>query len=141
MSRSYSISLTQFFILAALVRCPMHAYALRQEIIELSQRQVWPAYSTIQYALAKLHKRGFVEDRADDPYYCLKAERGLVYQLTPLGQKEIWKLLSMQLHVLQIVRFWMQRGQAFETPHEKGRRFINTPLAHFTLPENYTEFG
>jgi DNA-binding PadR family transcriptional regulator len=89
----------QFLILCALIRFPMHPYAVRQEVIAISHNREWPSKSTIRHAIDALLKRGFIESCSSDPHYWLKARRSEPYELTDKGRKTLMKEWEMYRRV------------------------------------------
>jgi DNA-binding PadR family transcriptional regulator len=104
------LSKHQFLALTALLRGPMHPFALRQEIVELSGRQVWPPHSTLRKVLDSLLAAGYIEECSsnNDPYYWLKARRGAPYALTDKGHAVVRRELSMYYEVIVKSRGWLE---------------------------------
>jgi DNA-binding PadR family transcriptional regulator len=90
-----NLTKAQFLIMAALLRHPMHPYAIRQEIIQLTQIRIFPAESTIRNAIKKLEKLGYIEECVSNPYYWLKAKRSAPYELTERGRNKIEREIIM----------------------------------------------
>jgi DNA-binding PadR family transcriptional regulator len=101
-------SKVQFLVLCALIRFPMHPYAIRQEIIELTGHYYFPSQSTIQRALGKLLSLNHIEECASNPYYWLKAKRGAPYELTESGCHQVKRELRMYRELTDITRIWLQ---------------------------------
>ena len=90
-----SLTKYQFLSLAALLRHPMHPYAVRQEIIQLTLFKVWPSKTTVHKNLQKLQAAGYIQECLSDPHYWLKAHRGVPYEITNEGYWIIRKELAM----------------------------------------------
>lgn len=105
----------QFLALVALLRCPMHSYLLRQEIIELSGWQVWPSKSTLRQTLDSLLDTNYVEECRSEPNYWLKARRSAPYEITEIGYKVVRRELSMYFEIVVKSRKWLQKFD--EQPH------------------------
>ena len=104
----------QFLVLAVLLRCPMHPYAIRQEIIELSGRRAWPSQSSVRAAIVSLlARRGLIQECFySDPHYWLKAKRGVPYELTKTGRQTVERELNMYREVISEARFWLNKFDA-----------------------------
>jgi len=119
---------TQFFTLAALLKHPMHQYAIRQDIIETSGLHAWPGNSSIKRATISLLKAGYIEESHSDPNYWLKARRGSVYELTPRGFKRLERELMVYLELLKDARATLQDHHTLKTAPPWLTHFINNPL-------------
>jgi len=86
----------------------MHIYALRQEIIELTDHSYYPTSSTLKRAVDTLLAKGFIEDCHSNPHYWLKAKRGTPYELTPAGRKRVERELAMYFRLCQLARMWQK---------------------------------
>ena len=106
---SYPLSRVQFLVLATLARQPMHLYALRQEINELTDHTYYPTSSTLKKAVRVLMAAGYIEECYSNPHYWLKAKRGRPYELTDQGRWRLDREVSMYFHACQVVRGWRQR--------------------------------
>lgn len=106
----YSLSKVQFLTLAALARHPMHIYAMRQEIIELTDNTYYPTGSTLTRAVKALQKAGYIEECRSNPYYWLKARRGVPYELTLVGRKRLDRETIMYFRACQIIKMWHRHG-------------------------------
>ena len=77
-----------FHIMVVLARCPLHGYAIRQEVEERTEGEIrlWPA--TLYGLLSELTERGMIEEtesprgEEDDP-------RRRYYALTPAGRRAL----------------------------------------------------
>lgn len=94
----------QFLALATLLRQPMHAYAVRQEIIELTSHYEWPAHSTVRETLKALQTKDLIEECQTNPNYWLKARLGVPYELTDRGYWVVRRELSLYYEIF--VKSW-----------------------------------
>jgi DNA-binding PadR family transcriptional regulator len=99
-----TLTKNQFLTLAVLLRFPMHAYAIRLEIVELTGHRVWPSKSTIEGVLDSLLANKLIEECYSNPHYWLKARRGSPYELTERGRHEIKKELAMYREITSIAQ-------------------------------------
>ena len=99
----------QFLALTGLLRRPMHPYALRQEIIELTGRQVWPSTSSLRRALDSLLRASYIEECRSDAYYWMKARRSAPYEVTDKGYWIVRRELSMHYEVIVKSRSWLDK--------------------------------
>lgn len=104
------LSKTQFLALAAFLRCPMHPYALRQEIIEMTGNRYYPSQSTLQRVIMKLEELGFIEESGNSQYW-LRAKRSVPYELTAKGRKLIDRELVMYFEVISQAKLSIQRRE------------------------------
>lgn len=95
----------QFLTLVCLYRHPMHPYAIRQEIIELTDHKYYPAHSTVQQTIKALLSAGLIEECRSNPNYWLKARRSAPYELTHLGKRHLDTEVSVYFKICQIVRY------------------------------------
>jgi DNA-binding PadR family transcriptional regulator len=86
----------------------MHPYAIRQEIIELTGRIVWPSHSSLRRALDSLIKTGLIEESSSNAHYWLKATRSVPYEITEAGYKTVRRELSMYHEVFVKSRHWLE---------------------------------
>jgi DNA-binding PadR family transcriptional regulator len=97
----------QFLVMVTLVRSPMHPYLIRQEIIELTSRQVWPVRSSVRRALDSLVRAGYIQEVSySDPHYWIKTRRGAPYEITEAGYWKVRRELSMYHEVF--TKSWQQ---------------------------------
>jgi DNA-binding PadR family transcriptional regulator len=108
----------------------MHPYAIRQEVIELTGRQVFPAHSSVAGAIDSLLARGYIESCWSDPHYWMKARRSEPYQLTPSGEHKIKMELGLYFEVLSSVELWKVRHEAMESK-QNGRQYDHLLLAKY----------
>ena len=104
------LSKLHIFILVVLIRMPMHPYAIRLEIIELSKNRFWPAYSTIYSNLKSLESKKLIQE-TDDSGYWLRARKSVPYELTEKGLNLIEKELDNYSYVLSMGRLWLKQAQ------------------------------
>ena len=97
--------------MVALLRMPMHPYAIRQEVIELTNQRIWPAYMTIHSAIKSLVKKELVTE-SENSLYWLKARRSVPYELTDKGIEIIEKELNNYSHVVAEGRLLLQQSQS-----------------------------
>jgi DNA-binding PadR family transcriptional regulator len=112
-----SLSKLQFLVLTALLESPMHAYAIRQSVINLTSLDYFPSHSSVINAIHHLRKAGLVDNWVKNPYYWFKARRGEPYNLTSKGLKHLEKELEIYHRLLETAKLWQLRNKAF------GREF------------------
>lgn len=100
----------QFLVMLSLLRMPLHEYAIRQEVFELTGHNYFPAASTIRRAVDGLLVRKYVEECYSDPDYWLKARRGAPYELNEQGQKRLRIELLMYRDLIDQIRIGAQAG-------------------------------
>ena len=105
----YRLTQVQFLVLAVLANRPMHLYAIRQEIIELTDHTYYPTSSTLKKAAQVLEKKGHLEECQSNPHYWLKALRGVPYELTDEGRWRLKNEVAMYFRACQIIRIWLER--------------------------------
>lgn len=104
------LSKHQFLVLVVLLRQPMHPYAVRQEVINLTGHHEWPSQSTIRGVLDKLLAVKYIEEcRRDNPHHWLRARRGAPYELTEAGYWIARRELSMYHEVIIKSRAWLEK--------------------------------
>lgn len=104
-----TVTKIQFLVLAALLRCPMHPYFIRQEVIQLAGSRYHPSHSTIPGAIRQLMSRKLIRacDGRDDPYYWFKAKRAVPYELTESGYAMFKREFDIINAFIPVIRFNM----------------------------------
>lgn len=125
----------QFLVLTVLLQCPMHPYAVRQEVIELTARRYFPSKTTIRTTLNRLIQLDMIEECGGetDPNYWFKARRGAPYRLTSYGREQIDKELMVYLEILTTARLWMKQYEIMENVNLNHKRAL---FAQLDLPED-----
>lgn len=86
-----ALSTAEFYILLALALCPLHGYAIRQQIEVDSSGSLTLPLSTLYPMLKRIDHMGFIADEAPS-----EGERGpskVAYVLTPVGRQVlVWEL-------------------------------------------------
>lgn len=101
-----SLTKVQFLVLACLMRQPMHLYAIRQQIIDLTDHTYYPRGSTVKQATEALLNKGLIKECDSDPHHWLKARRGAPYELTEDGQGTLRRETGVYFGLCQMVRLW-----------------------------------
>ena len=109
----YRLTQIQFLVMAVLARQPMHLYAVRQEIIELTGHTYYPTSSTLKKATRVLMRAGHIEECHSNPNYWLKARRGVPYELTRQGRHRLEGEVSMYFGACQMIRGWLEYSNKF----------------------------
>jgi DNA-binding MarR family transcriptional regulator len=101
---------TQLLTLAALMRCPMHCYAARQEIIIkfTGNRASNLPRNNVRRALKKLLQAGYVQE-CNDPHYWVTRQRGNVYELTDRGRHRLERELLIYYDVVSLSRHYFRQ--------------------------------
>ncbi len=75
----------KLLVLAALMGRPLHTYAIRQKVIELSRHRLYEAPKTsVKRAIEELVKAGYLQDCTDALHWA-GHRRGDVYELSKAG--------------------------------------------------------
>lgn len=96
----YALTKARFLVLTALLKFPMHPYAIRQEIIRLTGHEIILPHSTIRAAFDSLLKIGWIEECRDNAYAWLVARRSVPYELTDSGHHRARRELSMYYEIV-----------------------------------------
>ncbi len=123
MGRPCLMNHMQFLVLAALMRCPMHSYAIWQDVIELTRHRVRVHKSTVQRAVRNLARAGFIQD-CSDPYYWINPRhqrRGAVYELSQPGRAKLLQEFKTREKILDMVSLELERQAAAEAKARRQR--------------------
>src|SRR3712207_6186036 len=92
------VSKLGFYILAALINRPLHGYAIRQEIEQLTEKRLSPSAATLYENVAKLLDGGLIERAGEQVIGEGKVRK--LYRITGVGEQ----VLSAELQALDRVR-------------------------------------
>jgi len=133
--RRPGVALTTYQLLAltALMRCPLRAYALRQDIAYLTRNHVSIPRSTVQRTLVSLCRAQYITPCIKDAYK-YEVRRGILYELTALGRSRAERELMLYMSIVGQARRWAQQYDANQE-YIKRRRYDKPLFLQQPAPE------
>jgi DNA-binding PadR family transcriptional regulator len=127
------LTFVQFCTLIVLLRCPMHAYAIQQDVDILTERRFKPFKNTLKRALKALAAEGYIQDCSESRYWVSRRRLGTVYELTRRGRRLVDHELLMYLQLITTAKSFIQLSEALENA-ERRTRYGDSLLAQIPLP-------